>query len=101
MHGVRVRLLACTVLFVVSGCSSSSEIEVDRKHCVQLRDRMVELRLAGVGSAVDMKAHRVAMRDALGDRFIESCEQLTVAQLECSLRASDLAAATACTRHSK
>lgn len=89
------------VLFLAAACSSSSEIEVDRKHCVQLRDRMVELRLAGVGSAVDVKAHRVAMRDALGERFLENCERLSVAELQCSLRASDLTAATTCVRQSK
>ena len=96
-----MRTVACLVLFVVGACSSTSELEVDRKRCMQLRDRIVELRLAGVGSAVDVKAHRVAMRDALGERFIESCEQLTTAQLECSLRASDLGAATVCARQSK
>jgi hypothetical protein len=62
---------------------------------------MVELRLASAGSGVDKHAHSVAMRNALGDRFLESCQQLTAAQLDCSMRARDLTAATACSQHSK
>jgi hypothetical protein len=47
--------------------------------------------------SIDVKGHRVAMKQALGTTFVESCEsQVSVAELQCSLRARDLASVTAC-----
>lgn len=90
-----VRVLAGALLAVA--CSSSSGIEVDRKHCERLRDHLVDLRLDSVPKDVDVKAHRAAMKQALGEKFIEGCmDHATVSDLECGLKASDLATATAC-----
>jgi hypothetical protein len=48
-----------------------------------------------------LDAHRRAMRDALGESFVATCEQtLTAAQVRCALEATDTAAASACSRPS-
>lgn len=82
----------------LTGCSDTHSIEVDREHCEQLRDHMIDLRLASATAGVDVKAHRSAMKEALGERFVESCEQLSASELECSLHARDLASASACSK---
>jgi hypothetical protein len=43
-------------------------------------------------------AHRAAMKSALGDQFLVSCQQLTVAELKCGLAAGELRDATACAK---
>ena len=96
-HHESVRLIASIVLSVLAACSSSSEIEVDHTHCLQLRDHLVDLRLA-TAKGVDVRAHKRAMTEALGERFVNGCQAtLSSDQLECGLHARDLAHATACT----
>jgi hypothetical protein len=91
-----VKFIAGVLLGVVAACSSASDVEVDREHCTKLREHLVDLRLQGA-TGVDVQAHRTAMREALGDRFVDTCQaQLTSDELQCSLRARDLASAVAC-----
>ena len=66
---------------------------------MQLRDHLVELRLATVpkNQGIDVAAHRAALKQAFGESFVGSCEaKLTVPELECGLRARNVAGATAC-----
>jgi hypothetical protein len=70
---------------------------VNRARCTQLRDHLVELRLRNTGMDVDVDAHRQAMKHALGDRFVASCEQgMSSSELKCALAAKELRAATSC-----
>lgn len=93
------RVLLFGVL-IASACSSSESDQVDRKQCLRLRDHLVELRLGSVRNQpdVDVAAHRAAMTSALGDRFVDSCMQLTSAEVKCSLAATDVQAAVACSK---
>jgi hypothetical protein len=91
-------VLAGALALYLSACSDTHSIEVDRAHCEQLRDHMIDLRITSATAGVDVKAHRAAMKEALGERFVESCELLSPSELECSLRARDLASASACSK---
>jgi len=83
------------VVIFASGCSRSEEVD-ETQRCEQVRDRIVDLRLANATN-VDIKAHRVAMRDALGTDFVTSCKSgMTPSQQQCVLEARDLVTATAC-----
>jgi hypothetical protein len=92
--------IACLIAILLGavGCSSSStELEVDRARCTRLRDHLVELRLSDAGADVDVVAHRLAMKQALGDGFISTCERnLSASELTCALKAQELRAATSC-----
>lgn len=89
---------ASALALYLSGCSDTHSIEVDREHCEKLRDHMIDLRVASATAGVDVKAHRAAMEEALGDQFVDSCELLSPSELECSLHARDLASAAACSK---
>jgi hypothetical protein len=66
------------------------------KRCEQVRDRVIELRLADA-VAVDRNAHRSALEHALGEDFVSSCRNnLTAMQQKCVLKAQDSASADAC-----
>jgi hypothetical protein len=85
---------------MTASCSSSND---QQKRCERLRDHVVELRLNGVttaGAQGDptriMTAHRRALKHALGDGFIASCEGLSREQVECGIAASTHAALLAC-----
>ena len=86
------------VLVLMIGCGSSDSDEVDRRRCEQLRDHLVELRLKSVADPrVNLDAHRKALKQALGDSFVSSCEaRTTSAELKCQLAAGDTQAAAAC-----
>jgi hypothetical protein len=48
-------------------------------------------------SEADLKAHRQAMQQALGEDFLTSCQKsLSATQLRCALAANDVGAAAAC-----
>lgn len=67
--------------------------------CEELRDHLVDLRVgSATGTADELAQHRAAMRRALGDDFVQSCEDnLGPTQIACSTAAADLAAVSACT----
>jgi hypothetical protein len=90
-------------IFLATGCSSSDDFEVDRTRCTQLRDHLVELRLADATaiSASELAQHRAAMKSALGDRFVGECQaSLSKAELRCSLSAKTLSSANDCSTRS-
>ena len=94
-----MRRVALCVVSILIACSSSDDIDVDRRRCEQLRDHIVELRLRDVKSGIDVRAHKAAMKRALGERFIGGCmKELSASELQCHLRARDLATAAACTK---
>lgn len=70
--------------------------------CELLRDHLVDLRLASVGTPgepIDIDAHRRAMQAALGDGFVSSCKtNVAQATIDCELAAGSLDAANACDR---
>jgi hypothetical protein len=64
--------------------------------CEQLRDHLIDLRLADASPKVDKDAHRAAMRNAFDLTFFASCSELADAERACALSATTLSDATAC-----
>lgn len=89
-------LLATVLLALVGAVSACNETEDIKASCTKARDHLIELRLADA-SGVDRDAHRAAMKHALGDSFVSSCQRsMSSAQVRCVLSAKNSAAATAC-----
>jgi hypothetical protein len=87
------------VSIAVAACASTNDVEVSRKNCERYLDHVVDLRLRDANEPVaEVRQHRAAMKNALGKRFVASCEQLTPEQLSCGLRATDSASAARCTQ---
>lgn len=85
------------VVVMLVSCAGGEEAG-DAKRCERVRDRIVDLRLDNATN-VHRDAHRIAMRDALGASFVETCERtMTAAQQRCVLESRDLAAVSSCTR---
>lgn len=92
-----MRCLLVMVSFMLA-CASEGSEEARAHQCRQLREHLVDLRLAG--ASVDVEAHRATITRALGDRFLSRCAtDLTDAQLKCALKASDSTTAMECTRN--
>ncbi len=100
------------VTLLLGWACAPSEDDVDGP-CGQLRDHLVDLRLkdaaagsgnpransAAVTAAINLDAHRAAMKAALGQGFIASCQRaLSKQQIQCALAAHDLPEAQACHR---
>jgi len=96
---MRTLLLMIAIATTTSCASSEDPNEARARQCAQLRDHLVDVRLAG--TQVDVEAHRAAIKGALGDGFVDRCTaQLTRTQIKCALAASDSAHALDCTRES-
>lgn len=98
MHSFRSLLVAVTL---VAGCTDHGGT-VDRDGCTRLRDHVVDLRLADGASELgsDVEQHRRAMKQALGEEFIEHCVRtMSYEQLECSLKLSGLGDSDHCVDH--
>ncbi len=90
------RLIAVLAL---AACGTGGEEGVSRRACERYRDHLVELRYQGAGSDSDITAHKRAMKQALGEKFVSSCEsKLSMSELQCGLHANDLKSATACAK---
>lgn len=63
--------------------------------CEQLRDHLIDLRLADA-KHVDQAAHRDAMKQAMGGDFLASCAKLGSPQINCVIESADLTSASAC-----
>lgn len=94
----RRQVLGLLITLVVSSCAASGDSGESRvAQCERLRDHLVDLRIGN--AKVDAEAHRAALRDALGDRFVDSCSSsVTAEQLQCALRADSAAKAVDCTK---
>jgi len=85
------------------GCAASQKDEA--KRCTELRDHLVDLRLAqsegakdALGNPIDLEPHRAALKQAMGADFVTQCQkEFTHAQIKCVLAANDSPSATACT----
>lgn len=71
---------------------------VDRRSCEKLRDHLIDVRVTSDGAAgADAAQHRDAMKAALGDDFVDTCERsMSVEQLRCAMNARDLGATRDC-----
>lgn len=87
LAGLASLLLACA-----SG--EDAPATVPRRDCEQLREHLVELRLAGV--TTDREQHRRALEHSLGDDFLASCQALPRAHVQCARAAADTSALAAC-----
>lgn len=96
---MRRAALLITMMSIAMACSTATDASepAATKQCEALRDHIVDLRL-WEATGVDREAHREAMRDALGQEFVDGCTKtLTENQVDCGIKATDVAAATACT----
>lgn len=92
------------LLLVAIACACSSSADVDQEQCERLREHLIDLRLQAsgaptddLGKPVDLKPHRVALRQAMGEGFTNAClKDLSRAQLECELAARDSGAVSSC-----
>lgn len=91
-------LLATSLLAVVAACASLDDTTMSRERCVHLRDHVIDLRLGR--STPHAAEHKTALKRALGDRFVESCLQLSANQVHCAFAAKDTSSAVACTASS-
>jgi hypothetical protein len=94
MFGIR----SLAVVLVVAGCASSDPETARARQCAQARDHLLDLRLRGVAheGAEIVAAHRSAITQAMGTDFLDRCGDLSVTVVNCTLAATDLAAASAC-----
>jgi len=94
-----VRCALMLALFVSCAGNSDDSGLAEGPRCEQLRDHLVDIRLADahVATGVDREAHRAAMKTSLGSEFVASCTgKLTESEVSCALRATDAAGAAAC-----
>ena len=85
---------------VFAACAAHQESRDPEARCTQLRDHLVELRIKDVrGSAagLDLDAHRIAIKRALGSDFIDACAaRMTEAQVDCAIASATLSASDNC-----
>lgn len=82
---------------LASGCSEEHGSAGSRERCEDLRDRLVDLRMASV--TTDREAHRASLRASLdeGGAFVRRCvDELSSDQVTCGLAATDPAALGRC-----
>jgi hypothetical protein len=88
------------LLMLLIGCSGDDETEVERQvpPCAELRDHLIELRMAGISGTPAQRAEtRAMMERSLGTEFATSCEsKLSTTQVACAIGATTLNAASAC-----
>ena len=80
------------------GGDDGDEVATAATPCIRLRDHVVELRLQTAhGTPQQLNDMREAFNRALGPEFFTSCEKnLSSAEIDCSLQASDQAALKRC-----
>jgi len=92
--------LVIGIASVAAACGGDDEgtAIARRTPCIELRDHVVDLRMrTASGAPQELADLRAAFGRALGPNFESSCEaNLSSDQIECSLRADDLNAMSAC-----
>ncbi len=92
---MRMQSLLLVLLMACAGNDDAPPV-TSQSPCEQVRDHMIELRLASADK-IDRAAHREVMRKALGDDFVASCrEKMTDTEVQCALQARDSLSAMAC-----
>src|SRR6476661_1720705 len=104
MRNVALGWIALSVALVIASCSSSDDDPADaRRRCEALRDHVIDLRfpMSAVPSSApvievtkpgaeprpaaepfDVAPHRAAMKQALGERYIDACvTKMSVTQI--------------------
>ena len=95
----RRALVICMLVGCGGGGVDEDESKARAEQCERMRDHLVDLRLASAQHLdKDLDQHRVALKQAMGAAFIESCtKDMTEAQVVCVVGAKDAETATACT----
>jgi hypothetical protein len=93
--------LGIVIALGLSACTSSPEDEAadQLKRCVELRDHMIDLRLASAASShIDIEPHRKALQNAVGAKIVDNCRHaMTQEEVKCALAAGTSESALACT----
>lgn len=92
-----MRALVGGMVWCLVACGEDDVAGPSRARCVQLRERIVDLRVEGL-PAGDVALHRQALLDSLGETFVEDCQRLTAAEASCAFAASDSTSVAACAR---
>jgi hypothetical protein len=93
-----VAWLLAAALLASCGGGKEDEARARTQQCKQLRDHLVELRLASATNlGNDLAQHRAALTQALGPQFLDACATRTSKdQIACALAAKDSQAAADC-----
>jgi hypothetical protein len=84
-------------LALLAACGDDESEQMARTTpCEELREHLIDLRLAEASPKVDKEAHRVAMRGAFGDAFLSSCSHMSDENRSCALSATTLGDAMGC-----
>jgi len=68
--------MSIATVLALAGCAASEDSDAARERlCERLRDHLVGLRL--VGANVDLEAHRAAIKQALGHKFIDTARAVS------------------------
>jgi hypothetical protein len=90
--------VAVLLSLAAAGCASAEdETQSAKRRCTALRDHLIDVQLESAsGNRVDLKQHREALQQALGDDFVEHCQDRPVAEVKCALAAKDSSSVAAC-----
>jgi hypothetical protein len=88
------RIIACVALLHCGCATDSGPTKPSTKACEQLRDHVVDLRVAELHQ--DREAHRAALKQALGDHYVSSCVERPRARFDCEMKASSIDALRNC-----
>lgn len=86
------------ILALIAACTDATPADdkASAGVCAVLRDHLVELRLSSMPADID--AHRAALKQSLGDSFIDGCQQhISAGDVECAVSATTLTDAAGCT----
>ena len=95
------------VMGSLASCAARTE-EIDKhSECSRMRDHVLDLRIAGFdavrtsdGKAIDLSAHRDALRNALGPSFVDDCvAHMSDAELACRKTSTNITALRGCATH--
>ena len=88
-------LVAAAITTVACHSGPRDDDPADRATCEQLRSHIVDLRFADA-TGIDVRPHREAMLQSLGEGFIADCSKMTIAQAKCAIAAPNVDAASEC-----
>jgi hypothetical protein len=100
-----MRAASVAVIFVLGGlgCASIDEdmVESPKRRCAALRDHLIDLRVESANGVVDVKSHREALHQALGEDFVSRCSERPVDEIKCAMAAKDTSSVAACSASSQ
>jgi len=94
-----MRIWLTTLLLILAGVActvSDDDGDSTLKRCFALRDHLIDLRIESANKLVDERAHREALRQSLGDEFVDRCRERPLDEIKCALAAKDTSSVADC-----